>query len=39
VKVAELKDNLANNRRSPSAPGNSDRIRRYEAALARLTVS
>ena len=29
VKVADLKDNLANNQRSPCAPGNSDRIRRY----------
>jgi (p)ppGpp synthase/HD superfamily hydrolase len=39
VKVADLKDNLANNRRSPCAPGNSDRIRRYEAALTRLAAS
>jgi len=36
VKVVDLKDNLANNRRSPSAPGNAERIRRYEMALERL---
>ena len=36
VKVADLNENLANNRRSPDAPGNAERIARYEAALARL---
>jgi hypothetical protein len=36
VKIADLEDNLANNRRSPLATGNADRIRRYEAALVRL---
>jgi (p)ppGpp synthase/HD superfamily hydrolase len=36
VKIADLRDNLANNRRSPDAPGNADRISRYERALARL---
>ena len=30
------RDNLANNRRSPDAPGTADRIRRYERALAQL---
>ena len=39
VKVADVEDNLANNRRSPTAPGNADRIRRYEAALDRLRVT
>ncbi|HXW34557.1 MAG TPA: hypothetical protein VEJ87_08250 [Acidimicrobiales bacterium] len=36
VKVADLKENLSNSRRSPSAPGNAERIERYESALARL---
>ena len=36
VKIADLEENLANNRRSPLATGNADRIRRYEAALVRL---
>jgi (p)ppGpp synthase/HD superfamily hydrolase len=36
VKIADLKENLANNRRSPAAPGNAERIERYEQALARL---
>jgi (p)ppGpp synthase/HD superfamily hydrolase len=36
VKEADIQDNLTNNRRSPDAPGNADRIRRYEAALDRL---
>lgn len=36
VKIVDLNDNLANNRRSPHAPGNAERIRRYEKALARL---
>lgn len=38
VKIVDLKDNLANNRRSPDAPGNAERIRRYEKALARLGI-
>jgi (p)ppGpp synthase/HD superfamily hydrolase len=36
VKTVDVEENLANNRRSPDAPGNADRIHRYEAALARL---
>jgi guanosine-3',5'-bis(diphosphate) 3'-pyrophosphohydrolase len=36
VKIADLRENLANNRRSPAAPGNAERIERYEWALARL---
>jgi hypothetical protein len=36
VKTKDLQENLANNLRSPDAPGNADRIRRYEAALDRL---
>ncbi len=36
VKTADLRDNLANNRRAPQAPGNAKRIERYESALARL---
>jgi hypothetical protein len=36
VKIADLWENLANNRRSPEAPGNADRIARYEWALERL---
>jgi hypothetical protein len=36
VKIADLGDNLANNYRAPNAPGNADRITRYESALARL---
>lgn len=36
VKVADLRENLANNLRHPDAPGNADRIVRYERALARL---
>ncbi len=39
VKIADLEENLANNRRSPVAPGTADRIRRYEAALNRLRVT
>jgi (p)ppGpp synthase/HD superfamily hydrolase len=39
VKVADLRENLKNNRRSPEAPGNADRIARYERALARLGAS
>jgi (p)ppGpp synthase/HD superfamily hydrolase len=36
VKCADLVENLANNQRDPAAPGNADRIRRYQAALLRL---
>jgi len=36
VKAVDIEENLANNRRSPDALGNADRIRRYEAALDRL---
>jgi hypothetical protein len=37
VKIADIAENLANNRRSPGAPGNNERITRYESALARLS--
>ncbi|MGH8979777.1 MAG: GTP pyrophosphokinase [Acidimicrobiales bacterium] len=37
VKIADLRENLANNRRSAGLPGNAQRIARYKAALARLT--
>jgi (p)ppGpp synthase/HD superfamily hydrolase len=36
IKLVDVEENLANNRRSPDAPGNADRIRRYEVALDRL---
>jgi (p)ppGpp synthase/HD superfamily hydrolase len=36
VKIADLRENLANNRRRPWGPGNAERIVRYERALARL---
>jgi hypothetical protein len=36
VKRADLTDNLANNERTPHAPGNDERIRNYRAALLRL---
>jgi (p)ppGpp synthase/HD superfamily hydrolase len=39
VKIIDLEENLANNRRTPVAQGNDDRIRRYEAALDRLRVT
>ncbi len=39
VKIVDLEDNLANNRRSPLARGNVDRSRRYEAALDRLRIT
>lgn len=39
VKIADLYENLANNRRSPNEAGNAERIARYEAALARLGAS
>ena len=38
VKAIDLEDNLANNRRTPDAPGNAERIQRYEGALARLRI-
>jgi hypothetical protein len=37
VKILDVLENPANNRRSPSAPGNAERISRYELALVRLT--
>lgn len=36
VKAVDIEENLANNRRSPDAPGKAARILRYEAALNRL---
>ena len=36
VKIVDLTDNLANNRRTPAAPGNAQRIARYESALGQL---
>jgi (p)ppGpp synthase/HD superfamily hydrolase len=39
VKIIDLEENLANNRRSPLSQGNDDRIRRYEAALDRLRIT
>lgn len=39
VKVADLRENLANNLRLPGEPGNADRIARYERALAQLGVA
>jgi (p)ppGpp synthase/HD superfamily hydrolase len=36
VKIADLDENLANNRRSPNNPGNAERIERYTSALKRL---
>jgi hypothetical protein len=36
VKIADLRENLANNLRRPASPGNADRIVRYEQALGRL---
>jgi hypothetical protein len=36
VKIADLRENLANNRRLPDAPGKAERIHRYETALALL---
>ena len=36
VKIIDLEENLANNRRSPVARGNDDRIRHYKTALDRL---
>ncbi|MGH9287318.1 MAG: GTP pyrophosphokinase [Acidimicrobiales bacterium] len=37
VKIADLQENLANNRRSADAPGNVERIARYESAVAQLS--
>lgn len=37
VKLVDLAENLANNRRSPDALGNAGRIIQYEAALVRLS--
>ena len=39
VKLADLRENLANNLRLPTSPGNAERIARYEKALTRLTDS
>jgi (p)ppGpp synthase/HD superfamily hydrolase len=39
VKIADLGDNLANNRSRPASPENTERIARYERALARLGLS
>lgn len=36
VKLADLRENLANNLRLPNSPGNVERIARYEMALTRL---
>jgi (p)ppGpp synthase/HD superfamily hydrolase len=36
VKLADLRDNLANNRRLPTSPDNAERIARYGRALKRL---
>jgi (p)ppGpp synthase/HD superfamily hydrolase len=36
AKIADLDENLANNRRSPNSPGNAERIERYTSALNRL---
>jgi hypothetical protein len=36
VKLADLRENLANNRRLPTSPENAERIARYERALERL---
>jgi (p)ppGpp synthase/HD superfamily hydrolase len=36
VKVVDLKENLANNRRLPRDPGNAERIEHYRWALERL---
>jgi (p)ppGpp synthase/HD superfamily hydrolase len=36
VKIADIRENLANNRRAPANPGNAERIRRYSRALMRL---
>jgi (p)ppGpp synthase/HD superfamily hydrolase len=37
VKIVDLQENLANNRRTPDRPGNADRIARYLNAVARLS--
>jgi len=38
VKIIDLQQNLANNRRTPESAGNAERIARYEKALAQLGV-
>jgi hypothetical protein len=37
VKLADLRQNLANNLRVPPTPGNAERIVRYERAVSRLS--
>jgi (p)ppGpp synthase/HD superfamily hydrolase len=37
VKLADLRQNLANNLRLPPTPGNAERIARYERAVSRLS--
>ncbi len=37
IKLVDLAENLANNRRTPDAPGNAARIVEYESAVARLS--
>jgi hypothetical protein len=39
VKLADLRENLANNLRMPTSPGNAERIERYGQALTRLANS
>ena len=39
VKIADLEENLANNRRLPDSPANRTRIERYTRALQRLGVA
>jgi (p)ppGpp synthase/HD superfamily hydrolase len=39
VKIADIEENLANNRTSADAPANAERIRRYEAALDQLGIA
>jgi (p)ppGpp synthase/HD superfamily hydrolase len=36
VKVEDINENLTNNRRSPTSPGNAERIQRYQCALEKL---
>jgi hypothetical protein len=38
VKIADLYENLANNRRLPSSPAKAERIERYRRALDRLRI-
>jgi (p)ppGpp synthase/HD superfamily hydrolase len=37
IKLVDLAENLANNRRAPDAPGNAQRILEYESAVVRLS--